>query len=193
MIPPLSKGIPAAVQEPVLSIFLENRLIITGEIPPSDYSDISSLGRRSGGAKPRERHGIKLQAEIGKKHASSPEGRPGGSETCTINVQEESSDYFRRYSGFRLFRYIFIGAPQRRGEAPGASRDKVTGRNRHDTRRHPPKCAPTADQKLVLLCFLEYRLIISGDIQASDYSDISSLGRRSGGAEPRERRLLLLF
>jgi hypothetical protein len=69
MIPPLSKSIPAAVQELVLLCFQENHLIISGEIPPSDYSDISnggdirasdystisSLGRRSGGAKPRER------------------------------------------------------------------------------------------------------------------------------------------
>jgi hypothetical protein len=56
MVPPPPNGFLPADQELVLSIFWRNNLIISGEIPASDYSDISSLGRRSGGAKPRERH-----------------------------------------------------------------------------------------------------------------------------------------
>jgi hypothetical protein len=85
------KSAPAAVQELVLLCFLEYRLIISGDIPASDYSDISSLGRRSGGAEPRERHGIRLQAEIGKIHAAAPGGRPGGgSGTCSVDLPGKS-------------------------------------------------------------------------------------------------------
>jgi hypothetical protein len=124
-------------------------------------------------------------------NAAAPEGRPGGgSGTFPIDFPGKSSDYFRRDPGFRLFGYIFTGAPQRRGGAPGASRDKVTGRNRHDTHRHPPpNRAPAADQKLVLSIFRGNRLYSTGENTASDYSDISSLGapQRRGkapGASP---------
>jgi hypothetical protein len=72
-------------------MFKRNHLIISGDIPASDYSDISSLGRRSGGAEPRERHGIRLQAEIGKIHAAAPGGRPGGgSGTCSVDLPGKS-------------------------------------------------------------------------------------------------------
>jgi hypothetical protein len=66
-----------------LSIFWRNHLIISGEIPASDYSDISSLGRRSGGREPRECLKIlfiqftflPFKNEDG---SAAPEGRPGG-------------------------------------------------------------------------------------------------------------------
>jgi hypothetical protein len=46
-----------------------------------------------------------------------PEERPGGgSGTCSVDLPEKQSDYFRRDPGFRLFGYIFIGAPQRRAK-----------------------------------------------------------------------------
>jgi hypothetical protein len=117
--PPPPKGAPAAVQEPVLSIFQGNHLNISGEIPASDYLDISSLG-----------------------------------------------------------------SPQRRGGAPGASREWGYWQKSTRYTPPPPKGAPAAVQELVLSIFRKYHLIISGEIRASDYSDISSLGspQRRGGA-----------
>jgi hypothetical protein len=127
MVPPPPEGAPAAVQEPVLSIFQGNHLIISGDIPVSDYSDISTGGDirasdysdiSSLGAQQRRGEApgasiiitILFLVEVQHKiYAAAPEGRPGGgSGTCPIDFPGKSSDYFRRDPGFRLFGYIFI-------------------------------------------------------------------------------------
>jgi hypothetical protein len=97
MVPPLPKDAPAADQELVRSIFRRNNLIISGKIPASDYSDISSMGRRSGGAKPRERHVTLILYDsfpmIQEKQDgfAAPEGLPaGGSRTWLCNSPRKS-------------------------------------------------------------------------------------------------------
>jgi hypothetical protein len=124
--PPPPKGAQAAVQELLLSIFQGNHLIISREIPTSDYSDISRWGRHS-----------------------------GGSGTCIVDFPEKPSDYFQRDLGFRLFRYIFIEGAAVAGRTPGSVDYyyySIPGRG--STTRYtppPPKGAPAAVQELVLL------------------------------------------
>ena len=145
MVPPPPKGAPAAVQEPVLSIFQGNYI---------QRSKFNFPGLHKGGhsreyiLSTQENPGFRLFGHISigapqrrgeapgasiiitiltwsrfseKKHAAAPEGRPGGgSGTCPVDFPGKSSDYFRRDPGFRLFGYIFIKVAAAAGRSPGS-------------------------------------------------------------------------
>jgi len=94
--PPPPKGAQAAVHELVLLMIQGNHLNTSGKIPAPVYSDISSSGRRSGGAKPRERHVTLILYDsfliIWEKQddSAAPEGRPGGgSGTCSVDFPQK--------------------------------------------------------------------------------------------------------
>jgi hypothetical protein len=150
-------------------MFKRNHLIISGDIPASDYSDISSLGRRSGGAKPRERHGIRLQAEIDTIHTATPP---------RIAPRPRIRNLFCQFSGeticivqerIRLpIIRIYLHWGRRSGGAKPRERRPLllfyTWSKFNNKINAAKKSAPSADQELVLSMFQRNHLNITGEI-----------------------------